>query len=62
MKNSAVEIDYVINLVELKNKNYEYIKEEIIQIVSLCKDLNITVKVILKNCYLTYDENKYYVK
>lgn len=36
--NGADEIDYVINVAELKNKNYKYIKEEMERIVSVCRE------------------------
>ncbi|MGL5329105.1 MAG: deoxyribose-phosphate aldolase [Peptostreptococcaceae bacterium] len=56
IKNGADEIDYVINIAELKNKNYNYIKEEMEQIVKVCKENNVTSKVIFENCYLDEDE------
>ncbi len=52
----ATEIDYVINITQLKEKNYEYIKEEMRSIVTLCNEHNIISKVIFENCYLTKDE------
>ncbi len=54
--NGADEIDYVINLVELKNKNYGYIKEEMERIVSVCREAGVISKVIFENCYLTKEE------
>ncbi|SFG79665.1 deoxyribose-phosphate aldolase [Sporolactobacillus nakayamae] len=56
LKNGADEIDYVINISELKNKNYDYIKEEMSQIVSVCRDHHAISKVIFENAYLTKDE------
>ena len=55
--NGADEIDYVINITELKEKNYDYIKEEMTQIVDVCRKHNVISKVIFENCYLT-DEDK----
>lgn len=52
----ADEIDYVINVAELKNKNYDYIKKEMEEIVKICKEAGKTSKVIFENCYLTDDE------
>ena len=49
------EIDYVINFIELKEKNYDYIKEEMTQIVDVCRKHNIIYKVIFENCYLKPD-------
>ncbi len=54
--NGADEIDYVINLTEVKEKNYDYIKEEMEQIVSICRENNVISKVIFENAYLTKDE------
>lgn len=52
----ADEIDYVINITELKEKNYDYIKEEMTQIVDVCRKHNVISKVIFENCYLTDEE------
>ena len=56
IENGADEIDYVINIGELKNGNYAYIEDEMEQIVKLCRDNNVLIKVIFENCYLTKDE------
>ena len=56
IENGADEIDYVINIVELKNKNYDYIKREIEAIVAVCRKNGVLSKVIFENCYLTKDE------
>lgn len=52
----ASEVDYVINLSELKNKNYDYIKEEMSNIVAICKRHQVISKVIFETCYLEDDE------
>lgn len=52
----AGEVDYVINIVELKNRNYEYIQREMEKIVSVCKKHGVVSKVIFETCYLTEDE------
>ncbi|CCG57647.1 deoxyribose-phosphate aldolase [Brachyspira pilosicoli WesB] len=57
-KNGADEIDYVINIGELKNNNYDYIKLEMEKIVETSNKLNLISKVIFENCYLTKDEIK----
>lgn len=57
-KDGADEIDYVINIMELKNKNYDYIKLEMENIVILCKKYNLLSKVIFENCYLEKEEIK----
>lgn len=54
----ADEIDYVINIVELKNRNLSYIQEEMCRIVEVCREKGILSKVIFENCYLTEDEKK----
>jgi len=56
LDNGANEIDYVINITELKEKNYEYIKKEMQTIVDICHEYHVTSKVIFENCYLTKDE------
>ena len=53
----ATEIDYVINIGKLKDGEIDYIREEMSEIVSLCKKENVLSKVIFENCYLT-DEQK----
>ena len=52
----ADEIDYVINITKLKDKDYDYIEEEMKEIVTICKKHNVISKVIFENCYLTKDE------
>lgn len=56
--NGANEIDYVINLTELKAKHYDYIKREMTSMVKVCHDRHVPCKVIFENCYLTKDEIK----
>lgn len=52
----ADEIDYVINIVELKNGNFDYIKEEMQRIKDICAKNKVISKVILETCYLTEEE------
>ena len=52
----ADEIDYVINIGELKSGNLAYIEEEMCRIVAVCRANGKTVKVIFENCYLTNEE------
>ena len=54
----AGEVDYVINISELKNGNWAYIEEEMKQIVAVCNEYDVTSKVIFENCYLKDDEKK----
>lgn len=54
--NGADEIDYVINITEVKEKNYQHIQREMEEMVSLCREKNVISKVIFENCYLEKDE------
>lgn len=56
IKNGADEIDYVINLTKAKEHDYAYLKDEMQQIVTCCKDAGVVSKVIFENCYLTDEE------
>lgn len=56
IENGADEIDYVINISELKNGNDAYIEREMQEIVKVCKQHQVTSKVIFENCYLTKEE------
>lgn len=54
----ADEIDYVINVGELKMGHDDYIKKEMETIVEICRRHNVLSKVIFENCYLTKEEIK----
>ncbi len=54
--NGATEIDYVINLTRAKAHDWNYIEDEMKQIVSICKDAGLISKVIFENCYLSDEE------
>ena len=56
IENGADEIDYVVNLTELKEKNYDYIQREMAAIVETCRRRGVLSKVIFENCYLTQGE------
>ena len=56
IENGATEIDYVINISELKAGNLHYIEDEMAQIVKICRQHNVISKVIFENCYLTDEE------
>ncbi len=56
INNGADEIDYVVNVGKVKEHNWDYIKEEMKTMVSVCKEANKIVKVIFENCYLEKDE------
>jgi len=54
----ADEIDYVVNLVQLKSGNLDYVEEEMRQIVDLCNKYGKISKVIFENCYLSDEEKE----
>lgn len=54
----AGEVDYVVNLVELKSGHWDYIEEEMRQIAAVCREKGVTSKVIFENCFLTDDEKR----
>jgi deoxyribose-phosphate aldolase len=56
ISNGADEIDMVINIAKLKEKDYDYILNEINQVSKAAIDK--TVKVIVEICYLENDEIK----
>lgn len=56
--NGADEIDYVINITQLKERNYDFIEKEMDGIVSLCRSAGVCSKVIFENCYLTDEEKR----
>lgn len=54
----ADEIDYVINIGELKMGHDDYIRKEMETIVEICRRHQVLSKVIFENCYLTKEEIK----
>ena len=56
LDNGSDEIDYVVNLTEVKDGNWDYVEEEMASIVALCHEEGAICKVIFENCYLTEDE------
>lgn len=58
IEDGADEIDYVINIGEAKMGHWEYIEEEMCEIVGLCRLHNVLSKVIFENCYLEKEEIK----
>ena len=55
IEKGAQEIDMVINIAMLKDKEYDYVENEIHQIVEAAKDKAI-IKVIIETCLLTDEE------
>lgn len=58
IKKGAAEVDYVVNISELKSGNWEYVEEEMRRIVEVCDRYKVTSKVIFENCYLTDEEKR----
>ena len=56
LKNGADEIDYVINITEVKEKHFDYIEKEMHTLVQAVRAQSKIIKVIFENCYLTKDE------
>ncbi len=54
VKAGADEVDMVINIGALKDRNYDLVRADIKAVVEACHER--TVKVILENCLLTKDE------
>lgn len=54
LADGATEIDMVVNICEIKNNNYEYVKNEIASLREVVGDK--TLKVIIETCYLTEEE------
>ena len=52
----ANEIDYVVNLTEVKAGNWAYVEDEMQQIVDVCRAAGVPSKVIFENCLLTDEE------
>ncbi len=56
IEDGADEIDYVMNVGEMKNGNLAYIEEEMRRITAVCHEKNVICKVIFENCYLSREE------
>ena len=58
IRKGADEIDYVLNVAELKNGNTHLIEREMREITKVCRAEGVICKVIFENCYLTDDEKR----
>ena len=58
LKNGANEIDYVVNLTQVRAHNWAYIEDEMQKMVNLCHQDQVPCKVIFETCYLTKAEIK----
>ena len=54
--NGAGEVDYVVNIGKVKEGNFDYIREEMEQMIFVCRQKGVVCKVIFENCYLTDEE------
>lgn len=54
----ADEIDYVINVGRAKMHDWNFIQNEMEQMVEVCRKGNVLIKVIFENCYLEKEEIK----
>lgn len=54
LEDGASEVDMVVNISDVKNGNYEAVKEEIAALKEIVKDK--ILKVIIETCYLTEEE------
>ena len=48
----------MINITELKEKNYGFIEKEMAEITEVCRKSKVISKVIFENCYLTDQEKE----
>lgn len=58
IRKGAHEIDYVLNVAELKNGNTSLIEREMREITEVCRANGVICKVIFENCYLTDEEKR----
>ncbi|MCT4543419.1 MAG: deoxyribose-phosphate aldolase [Vallitalea sp.] len=56
IQNGAVEIDMVLNIGAMKEKNYGLVECDIKAVVDKCKEYKVLSKVILENCLLEKEE------
>lgn len=58
LKDGATEVDMVINLARFFDKDYDYVKKDIAEVVACCKEYGIGVKVIIETGYMNDDEKR----
>lgn len=56
IEKGADEIDYVIHIGKAKMHDWDYLENEMRQIVAICREHGVLCKVIFENCYLTPEE------
>ena len=58
IQKGAGEVDYVVNLTQVKNGRWDYVQDEMRRIVEVCRSHNVVSKVIFENCYLDDQEKR----
>ncbi|HJD46819.1 MAG TPA: deoxyribose-phosphate aldolase [Candidatus Mediterraneibacter norfolkensis] len=58
IEKGAKEVDYVVNLVEVKSGRWDRVEDEMRRIVEVCRERGIVSKAIFENCYLTDEEKR----
>ncbi len=58
LQDGASEIDMVMNIGAFKEKDFEYVAQDIATVVAISKNHNAIVKVIIETCLLTQEEIK----
>ncbi|WP_456365346.1 deoxyribose-phosphate aldolase [Thermococcus sp.] len=56
LEDGADELDMVINIGALKDRDYDYVKGDIEEVVKVAHERGAKVKVIIETCYLTEEE------
>lgn len=56
LSQGANEIDYVVNLTEVKAGRWDYVEREMREVVSVCDEAHVPSKVIFECCLLTQEE------
>ena len=56
LEDGADELDMVINIGALKDRDYDYVKKDIAEVVRVAHERGAKVKVIIETCYLTDEE------
>jgi deoxyribose-phosphate aldolase len=56
LDDGADELDMVINIGALKDKDYDYVENDIAEVVKVAHERGALVKVIIETCYLTEEE------
>ena len=56
LASGASEIDYVVNLTQVKEGRWDYVADEMRQMVTTCHEAGVLCKVIFENCYLGLEE------